>query len=173
MQKVSQYIIAFIAAIIFVFILNVFIIQGAVVKQQNMAPVLQKNDRVIVNKVKVTFNILKHGDVVMFRQHGDLKFSRIVGMAGESVEVKQGQLYRDDRQIKASYAKNIKTDFQLRNLPHSEGDIIPPDKYLVLSDDSRLNKQSQSYQLIDKKDIIGDVNLTYYPFHHFRYNYER
>ena len=26
----------------------------------------------------------------MFRQHGDLKFSRIVGMAGESVEVKQG-----------------------------------------------------------------------------------
>ena len=53
MQKVSQYIIAFIAAIIFVFILNVFIIQGAVVKQQNMAPVLQKNDRVIVNKVKV------------------------------------------------------------------------------------------------------------------------
>ena len=88
MQKVSQYIIAFIAAIIFVFILNVFIIQGAVVKQQNMAPVLQKNDRVIFNKVKVTFNILQHGDVVMFRQHGDLKFSRIVGMAGESVEVK-------------------------------------------------------------------------------------
>ena len=47
-----------------------------------------------------------------------------------------------------------KTDFQLRNLPHSEGDIIPPDKYLVLSDDSRLNKQSQSYQLIDKKTLL-------------------
>ena len=59
----------------------------------------------------MTFNILQHGDVVMFRQHGDLKFSRIVGMAGESVEVKQGQLYRDDRQIKAPYAKNIKQTF--------------------------------------------------------------
>ena len=58
---------------------------------------LKKDDRVIVNKIKVTFDLLKDGDVIMYSRDNKIHFSRIVGKPGESIEIKNHNLYRDDR----------------------------------------------------------------------------
>ena len=40
-----------------------------------MSPTLNKDDRVIVNKIKVTFDLLDHGDIIMYRQDGRVHFN--------------------------------------------------------------------------------------------------
>ena len=53
-----------------------------------MSPTMKKDDRVIVNKIKVTFDLLKDGDVIMYGRDNKIHFSRIVGKPGESIEIK-------------------------------------------------------------------------------------
>ena len=49
-----------------------------------MSPTLNKGDRVIINKIKVTFNMLKDGDIIMYRHNNQLHFGRL-GKPGESI----------------------------------------------------------------------------------------
>ena len=41
----------------------------------------------------------------MYRHHNQIHFSRIIGKAGESIEIRHGKLYKDDRQVNKYYAK--------------------------------------------------------------------
>ena len=108
----------------------------------------------------------------MYRHNGVIHFSRIVGKPGESVEIKNHHLYRDDRRVNEQYAKNRQIkNIALRNIKDSDGDIVPPGSYFVLNDNDDNKSDSRRYGLIDKQDIIGDVSLKYYPFKEFAYDF--
>ena len=172
MQRTIKYLISLIFAIIIVLFVQTFIIVGAVIPNHNMSPTLKKDDRVIVNKIKVTFDLLRDGDVILYRHNGVIHFSRIVGKPGESVEIKNHHLYRDDRRVNEQYAKNRQIkNIALRNIKDSDGDIVPPGSYFVLNDNADNKSDSRRYGLIDKQDIIGDVSLKYYPFKEFAYDF--
>ncbi|EHJ06680.1 signal peptidase I [Staphylococcus simiae] len=165
MKKVVKYLISLIVAIIIVLFIQSFIIVGAVMHNDSMSTTLTKGDRVIINKVKVTFNMLSNGDVVQYRHGGKVYTSRIIAKPGESMAIRHGQIYRDDRPVSAQYAinRNIK-DFNLRDLKGLDGDIIPPNQYVVINDQNQNTQDSRQFGLIDKKDIIGNISLRYYPF---------
>ncbi|WP_145430583.1 signal peptidase I [Staphylococcus haemolyticus] len=170
MRRVTSWIVAFLFACLFVMFIQMFLVKGAVVQTDDMSPTLNKGDRVIINKIKVTFNILKDGDIIMYRHKNQLHFGRLVGKLGESIEVRNGKLYRDDRQVNKFYAKNRDiNNFAIRDLHDSDGDIIPPNSYFILNDNGDKQSDSRTYGLIDKDDIVGDVSLKYYPFKEFTY----
>lgn len=172
MQRTIKYLISLIFAIIIVLFVQTFIIVGAVVTNQSMSPILNKDDRVIVNKIKVTFDLLEDGDIILYRHNGKVRLSRIVGKPGESIEIKNNNLYRDDRQINQQYAKHRQMEnIALRNIKGSDGDTVPPGAYFVLNDNNHNKSDSRRYGLINKRDIIGDVSLKYYPFREFAYKF--
>ena len=105
MRRVTSWIVAFLFACLFVMFIQMFLVKSAVVQTDDMSPTLNKGDRVIINKIKVTFNMLKDGDIIMYRHNNQLHFGRLVGKPGESIEVINGKLYRDDRQVNKFYAK--------------------------------------------------------------------
>ena len=104
-RRVTSWIVAFLFACLFVMFIQMFLVKSAVVQTDDMSPTLNKGDRVIINKIKVTFNMLKDGDIIMYRHNNQLHFGRLVGKPGESIEVINGKLYRDDRQVNKFYAK--------------------------------------------------------------------
>lgn len=53
-----------------------------------MSPTMKKDDRVIVNKIKVTFDLLKDGDVIMYSRDNKIHFSRIVGKPENQLKLK-------------------------------------------------------------------------------------
>ena len=136
------------------------------ISNNSMTPTLQTGDRVIVNKIKVTFDLIQRGDIIMYRHNNKTYFSRIIGKPGESVSIKSQRINIDDRQVNEPYMKDrhIK-DITLREIKNSDGDTIPSGAFFVLND-------SRTYGLIDKKDIIGDVSLKYYPFKEFNYQFK-
>ncbi len=171
MKKVVKYLISLILAIIIVLFVQTFVIVGHVIPNNDMSPTLNKGDRVIVNKIKVTFNQLNNGDIITYRRGNEIYTSRIIAKPGQSMAFCQGQLYRDDRPVDASYAKNRKIkDFSLRNFKELDGDIIPPNNFVVLNDHDNNQHDSRQFGLIDKKDIIGNISLRYYPFQNGRFS---
>ena len=79
MKTVIKYLISLIFAIIIVLFIQTFVIRGAVVSEDNMSPTIIKGDRLIVNKIKVTFNLLDTGDIIMYKNDGHTHFGRIIG----------------------------------------------------------------------------------------------
>ena len=67
MKHLIKYLISFTFAIIIVIFIQSFIIVGAVISNNSMTPTLQTGDRVIVNKIKVTFDLIQRGDIIMYR----------------------------------------------------------------------------------------------------------
>ena len=63
-------------------------------------------------------------------------------------------------------------DITLREIKTSDCDPIPPGAFFVLNDNNNKHSDSRTYGLIDKKDIIGDVSLKYYPFKEFNYQFK-
>ena len=82
-----KYLISLIFAIIIVLFIQTFIVVGAVIPNHDMSPTMKKDDRVIVNKIKVTFDLLKDGMLSCIVDN-KIHFSRIVGKPGESIEIK-------------------------------------------------------------------------------------
>lgn len=164
--------ISIIFAIIIVLLIQAFVITGAVIKNDWMAPNLKQDDRIIVNKIKTTFNILDNNDIIMYRKGDEIQFSRIIGKPGQSIAYKNGTLYRDDRAVDELYASNSINDLSLRNIQQSEGDIIPPNAYFVLNDNRENKQDSRTTGFIQKEDIIGNVSLRYFPFEKFTVNFD-
>ncbi|KRG09017.1 signal peptidase I [Staphylococcus sp. NAM3COL9] len=171
MRFILKHLISIIFAIIIVLLIQAFVITGAVINDDKMAPNLKQNDRIIVNKIKTTFNLLDNNDIIMYREGDKIKFSRIIGKPGQSIAYKNATLYRDDRAVDEPYASNSINDLSLRNIKHSEGDIIPPNAYFVLNDHRENKQDSRTTGFIQKEDIIGNVSLRYFPFEKFAVNF--
>ena len=140
-QRTIKYLISLIFAIIIVLFIQTFIVVGAVIPNHDMSPTMKKDDRVIVNKIKVTFDLLKDGDVIMYSRDNKIHFSRIVGKPGESIEIKNHNLYRDDRRVNQQYGENRQiNNIALRDIKDSDGDTVPPDSYFVLNDNDDKNQ---------------------------------
>lgn len=85
MKKVVKYLISLILAIIIVLFVQTFVIVGHVIPNNDMSPTLNKGDRVIVNKIKVTFNQLNNGDIITYRRGNEIYTSRIIAKPGQSM----------------------------------------------------------------------------------------
>jgi len=170
--KIVKHLISIIFAIIIVILIQTFIITGADIQDKSMTPTLKQNDRVIVNKIKTTFNMLKLNDIIMYHKGDDVHIGRIIGKPGQSITFKNNQLYRDDRQVDERYTESSIDDLSLRNIKGSEGDVIPPDEYFVLNDNREIKNDSRTEGFVRQEDIIGDVSLRYYPLSNFTVNFK-
>lgn len=171
MRKIIKHLISIIIAIIIVLLIQAFVITGSVVKDDTMAPNLKENDRIFVNKIKSTFNLLDNNDIIMYRSGDDIQFSRIIGKPGQSIAYKGGKLIRDDREVDEPYTQDSIENLSLRDVKNSEGDIIPPNAYFVLNDQRENKHDSRTLGYIKREDIIGNVSMRYYPFEKFTVNF--
>ena len=98
---------------------------------------------------------MNNGDIITYRRGNEIYTSRIIAKPGQSMAFRQGQLYRDDRPVDASYTKNRKIkDFSLRNFKELDGDIIPPNNFVVLNDHDNNQHDSRQFGLIDKRILL-------------------
>src|SRR3954470_16629970 len=99
--------------IIVVFILfGVFFVQPVVVEGTSMLPQLHDGERLLVNKLVyykikgVSWGHLERGDIVVFWFPNDPDKSyvkRIIGLPGETVEVRDGHVYIDGSELTEPY----------------------------------------------------------------------
>src|SRR5215469_6884449 len=77
-------------------VIIVFLYQPVKVEGTSMAPLLSDQERIFINKFVYRFEPISRGDVVVFCSPRDRLTSfikRVVGLPGETVEIRHGALY--------------------------------------------------------------------------------
>ncbi len=140
-------------------LIMVSVAQAFQVEQYSMEPTLLPHDRVLVNKFLYRFRPPQRGDVIVLRyplnqQRNYIK--RIIGLSGETLQLKDGKLYINGRIIREPY---------LHEAPQgSYGPFtVPADSVFVMGDNRNNSEDSRSFGPLKKELIVGQALFIYWP----------
>ena len=154
--------------IIVVFILlGVFFVQPVVVEGTSMLPQLHDGERLLVNKLvyykiqSVSWGHIERGDIVVFWYPNDPDKSyvkRVIGLPGETVEVKQGKVYINGTQLEEDY---LDTEHN-QSLPSWPIKKVEEHHYFVMGDNRDNSSDSRYWGLVPEKYIYGKAFFRYW-----------
>lgn len=159
----------FIIALIAVAIVKYFLIQPFIVNGASMEPNFYNGDYLLIDELSYRFREPERGDVIVFHSPQDYSIyyiKRIIGLPGETVEVKNNQVTVYNDQDKKGFV--LKEDYLPSNLTWAPKDTALPIKidtgqYFVLGD-NRLNSMDSRYWGTLKQDaIVGLVKIRLWP----------
>src|SRR3989338_639640 len=104
---VREYAEAIIIALVLAFIIRTFVVQAFKIPSGSMIPTLQIGDHILVNKFIYRFTDVKRGDIIVFKFPKDESrdfITRVVGLQGDKVEVKDKKVYINDKEAEEPYA---------------------------------------------------------------------
>ncbi len=157
-ETLSIVIIAFILAMI----LRTFIIEGRIIPSESMVPTLQVGDRVMVNKFIYYFKKPQRGDIIVFHppeilNSKDDYIKRVIGLPGETVEMKNNRVYIDGKPLVEPYLAEP--------VNYTYGPVVVPEDSLLVLGDNR-NKSFDSHMWnawLSKDKIKGKAFVIYWP----------
>ncbi len=138
-----------------------FSLQSFRVEGASMEPSFRNNQYLLVDKLRYRLGSPGRGDVIVFdspqSSEGTPLIKRIIGLPGETVEIKEGNVYINGREL-------VETpDF--RPIPYSgtSSVTVPPDHYYVLGDNRGNSTGSHIFGTVPRDNIVGRVWLYYWP----------
>ncbi len=149
-------------AVVIAVLINSFVIVNATVPTGSMENTIMPGDRIIALRLTYYVSSPERGDIVVFRYPDDesvLYVKRVIGLPGETVEVKDGEVYinNSDTPLDDSFVKEQPLgDFG----PYE----VPEDCYFMMGD-NRNNSQDSRYwvnKYVEKDKILGKVYFKYY-----------
>lgn len=170
-KEIRDWVISLAIALVIVFLVHRFLVAQYTIDGASMEDTFHDSERVIVNKIIYNIKDIGHGDVVVFDMPSDEVFiKRIIGVPGDKIEMRDKVVYLNDEPLDEPYVKpyeeSYRDNFTLKDFG-VEGDTIPEGEYLVLGDNREVSKDSREIGLIDESDIIGKVQLKFWPFSKF------
>lgn len=146
-------------AIIIALLINLFLAQATQVLGQSMEPNLHTNQRVVVEKVTYRlFHGPRRGDIVVLDlpNQSDMLIKRVIGMPGETIEVRDGEVYIDGELLEEPWPVRI-----------GGGDYGPntikPLHVFVMGDNRGSSNDSRSFGAVYVDDIVGRAWFSYWP----------
>jgi signal peptidase I len=150
-------------------------IQSYIVYGPSMQPNFVEDQRIIVNKLAYLFGDPKRGDVVVFKPpFNDQNYiKRIIGLSGETVEVKEGitYVYKTDGTTLIINPEPYVEYPSNRSYPPR---TIPEGEYYVMGDNRDNSNDSRSGWLVPEENIVGEAWLSIWPPSHWGFapNYD-
>lgn len=144
--------------------IRTFVAEARYIPSGSMLPTLQINDRLIVDKLSYRFQDPQRGDIVVFsptdtleRQNfHDAFIKRVIGLPGETVEVKGGRVYINNRLLRENYIEEEPL--------YQYGPVkVPPGHYLVLGDNRNNSYDSHYWGFVPRDHIIGRAVIRFWP----------
>lgn len=165
-MKVFKELLPYLIIVVVVILIRCFLIEPVRVNGESMIPTLEDGQTLILNKIVYKVSDIKRFDIVVLDtdKYNELLIKRVVGLPGEHVSYKDGNLYINGKKVKEDFKHENTDDFDLEEL---DVKTIPEDKYFVVGDNRVNSQDSRIIGLVDKKDIEGRVRLSFFPFNKF------
>jgi len=173
-EWVESIVVAFILAMI----IRAFVIQAFKIPSGSMRSTLLEGDLILVNKfiygAKVPLADLSlpairqpnRGEVIVFIYPENPKkdfIKRLVGLPGETLEIKNGTVYINDKPLLDSIF-NQRYYYNRGEFGQEGRKIkIPEDNFFVLGDNSASSQDSRYWGFVPRKNILGKALVIYWP----------
>ena len=151
------------SAAVYATLIVTFGFQVARVEGQSMAPTLEDQDRLIVNKLE--YRLPHHdprvGDIVMllYPEDPDKSFvKRVIGEPGDTIRSVNGQVYRNDVPLPDDFIPE-----EYRMYDNWGPEIVPNGRYFVMGDHRNNSSDSRTWSFVPQKYIIGKVQVRWWP----------
>jgi signal peptidase I len=160
-----EWTIIIIVAVLVSFLLRTFAFQTFYIPSGSMEPTLQIGDRIIVDKLSVTWGHINIGDIVVFKAPPaencgepvtDL-VKRVIGLPGDHLTSKGNTIYVNGTALK-------------ENWPHTEplgqaiGKVtVPKGQYFMMGDNHSDSCDSRMWGTVPRSDIIGKAFVRIWP----------
>lgn len=179
-EWVESIVIAFLLAMF----IRTFFIQAYKIPSGSMRMTLIEEDRLMVNKLqygpKIPFTNMripgygkmKRGDIIVFVFPLDKSkdfIKRLIAFGGETVEIRDGDIYINNRLIEDPAIKNIY--YYNRGDYGKEHQVVKVPKGYVyaLGDNSASSHDSRYWGFVPVENIVGHAKFIYWPLNRIRW----
>ena len=150
-----------VSAAVYAVLIVTFGFQVARVEGQSMAPTLEDQDRLIVNKLVYRIGDPRPGDIVMlyYPLNPEKMFvKRVIAREGDTVRIVDGRVYVNDVPLRDDYVP-----VEFRSHDDWGPQVIQQGYYFVMGDHRNNSSDSRHWGMVPKKYIIGKVQLRWWP----------
>jgi signal peptidase I len=152
-------------------VVYIFLLQPHQVNGQSMEPNFQSGDYVLTDKISYVFGEPSRGDVVVFEAPpgahcptgtGCDFIKRVIGLPGETVEVKNNHYYINGKQLDESY---IPSEMRTEPGQYTSNRVITlsVNEYFVSGDNRQNSSDSRAWGPVTKSMIVGKAFFRYWP----------
>ena len=126
------------------------------------------SDRVLANRFIYHFRNPKRGEIIVFKtpgpnpvcndgHPGETFVKRLIGLPGETVSEKDGNVFVDGHPLQESYVQPQERD-------HMTGSWkVPAGHYFFMGDNRNESCDSRTWGSVPRKNLIGEVFFVYWP----------
>lgn len=153
-MKVIKEVIPYIVIVVVVVLIRTFIITPVRVDGDSMKNTLKNGDILLLYKL----SSINRFDIIVLDEEKDNEkiIKRVIGLPGETVAIKKGKIYINDKVIDDDYAYGETTDYNKVTLKD--------DEYFILGDNRLISKDSRYFGPIKDNEIKGKIVFRLFPF---------
>ena len=164
-KELGSWILYFLFVIVITYLIITFVGQRTKVDGHSMEPALSNGDNLIVDKLSFRFRDPQRYEVIVFPyQHAENTYyiKRIIGLPGETVQVKDGAVYINGEQLDEHFGAEPMVNAGIAAEPITLGE----DEYFVLGDNRNHSSDSRepSVGVLKRDQLIGRAWVRIYPF---------
>lgn len=160
------------AAISIAVLIQAYIVKPYRIPSASMESALMTGDRVLVDRISWRFCEPRRYDIVVFRPPltGPAFVKRIVGLPGDTLSLRDGELYVNGRRAPLSHvhrAHGMPAPTQAVSngrpwslqLPYT----VPAGSYFVMGDNRSSSEDSRDFGPVSRNQLVGRVWVRYWP----------
>lgn len=175
MRTLIEWLLVAACALALALLIRTFFVQAYYIPSGSMESTLQKNDRVLVNKLSYRFGDVQRGDVIVFSKPenapGEIKdfIKRVVALPGETISFANGRVFINGERYNEPYLNNVETFINGRpmdcanRLPSPDLCLVPEETVFVMGDNRVGSTDSRSFGPIEIDSIVGRAFIKLWP----------
>ncbi|MBM7866057.1 signal peptidase I [Heliobacterium gestii] len=146
-------------AIVLSLVIRTQVGEARYIPSESMVPTLQVHDVVLIDRMHHQY---ERGDIVIFDAPEALKkdevlIKRVIGLPGETVEVRKGHVYIDGKMLEEPY---IKAPFTGSFGPFQ----VPAGEYFMMGDNRDNSFDSRYFGAVPSRNVLGKAVAIVFPF---------
>lgn len=155
-------------AIALAFFIRTFLFAPFIVEGESMEATLHNNERLVVNKAIYYLSKPKRGDIIVFHAEADKDYiKRVIGVAGETVEVRDDVLYINGKQVDEPYLAKKREEAKAEGLALTDNFApiqIPANDIFVMGDNRQNSRDSRMIGPVSLGKVVGRAEFVFWPF---------
>ena len=143
-----------------------FALEKTEITGSSMEATLSDSDQIIIDKFSYHFHEPQRFDVIVFKQnnreHGYYNVKRVIGLPGETIQIKDGLIYINGEEVKDKISCDTMNTGGLAEEPI----LLEENEYFVLGDNRNNSEDSRFANVgnVIRNEIIGKAWIQINPF---------